>query len=98
MWGALDTEPAGLDKAAGHLGDILTELDTTHLGAVVPSSDVYGNDALAGKLTEFTELAHLAAKVLRDRVDLTGSALQDTATLFRGMELDNEIAIRQAGR
>lgn len=98
MWGVLDVEPGGLDKAAGHLGDILTKLDNTALAAVVPSPDVYGDAGLAGQLEEFAGLARLAARVLRERVDLTGSALQDTAALFRGMELDNETAVRQAGR
>ena len=98
MWGALDIEPGGLDKAAGHIGDILTKLDTAGLGAVAPSADVYGDAGLAGTLQEFAELARIAARVLQDRVDLTGTALLDTATLFRGMELDNEAAIRQAGQ
>ncbi len=98
MWGVLDAEPAGLGKAAGHIGDILTKLDNSALAGIVPTAEVYGDAGLAGKLGEFAGLARIAARVLRERVDLTGTALLDTATLFREMELDNEAAIRRAGQ
>ncbi|GAB3578468.1 hypothetical protein GCM10027445_45750 [Amycolatopsis endophytica] len=98
MWGALDAEPSSLDRATGHLGEILTKLDTRALDDVVPSVDVYGDAALTSKVRDFADLARIAATALRERVGLTGSALQDTAMLFRGMELDNEAAIRRAGR
>jgi hypothetical protein len=98
VWGALDAEPAGLDRATGHLGAILTDLDTRALDGVVPSVEVYGDAALTSTMRDFADLARIAAAALRERVDLTGTALHDTATLFRGMEQDNETAIRQAGR
>ncbi|ROS41149.1 hypothetical protein EDD35_3501 [Amycolatopsis thermoflava] len=98
MWGVLDAEPDELNKAAGHLGDILTKLDHSPLAGIVATADVYGDPGLASTLGEFTGLARVAARLLQERVGLTGTALRDTATLFQGTELDNEAAIRRAGR
>ncbi|NIH77737.1 hypothetical protein [Amycolatopsis viridis] len=101
MWGVLEVleaDPDGLETAAGHITNLLTDLDTGALAAVTPNAEVYGHAGLASKLAEFAGLARIAARVLHERVDLTGSALQDAATVYRGMELGNETLIRQAGQ
>ncbi|MFD4191277.1 MULTISPECIES: hypothetical protein [Amycolatopsis] len=73
-------------------------MDHSPLAGIVATADVYGDPGLASTLGEFTGLARVAARLLQERVGLTGTALRDTATLFQGTELDNEAAIRRAGR
>ncbi|HVV12607.1 hypothetical protein [Amycolatopsis sp.] len=97
MWRALETDPGDLHRTAGGLGDLLT-MDTATLDGIDAATEIYGNAALAGKLRDFADLARLAETVLHKRVDLTHSALRDTATLFGATDLEGEAAIHRVSR
>jgi hypothetical protein len=90
----LDVDPDDLHRATGQLSDLLTSPGT--LGAVMPSSDAYGNADLASRMRDFVELAGTASQVLEQRVGLTAHALKETATLLSTMDLKGRSAILRA--